>query len=68
MLTELSAVVNLLAIDKPLPGKYQDHELSGRYKGIRECHLLPDDLLMYYKVEQDELVLVAIGSHSDLFG
>ena len=36
--------------------KHRDHELSGNYAGFRECHILPDWLLVY-KVEEDELPL-----------
>jgi mRNA interferase YafQ len=65
---ELKKVVNLLVQEKPLPAKYRDHELTGNYKGIRELHLFPDDLLMYFKIEKESITLVAIGSHSELFG
>lgn len=68
VLSELKVVLGLLALDRAIPAKYKDHELSGNFKGIRELHLFPDDLLMYFKIKQDELVLVAIGSHSELFG
>jgi mRNA interferase YafQ len=68
VLLELKKIVDLLALDQVVPANYKDHELLGKYKGIRELHLFPDDLLMYFKIEDNELVLVAIGSHSDLFG
>ncbi len=41
--------------------------LRGKYKGIMELHLKPDDLLMYLKVTGESITLVAIGSHSALF-
>ena len=47
---------------------YKDHELSGNFRGIRELHLFPDDLLMYIKIEKESITLVAIGSHAELFG
>lgn len=46
VLEELRTVVELLVNGKPIPVKYHDHELKGRYKGIRELHLKPDDLLL----------------------
>jgi mRNA interferase YafQ len=67
VLEELQKVIELLANKKPLPIKYRDHELKGNYKGIRELHLKPDDLLLYFKVEEEKIILVAIGSHSELF-
>ncbi|MBR2214871.1 MAG: type II toxin-antitoxin system YafQ family toxin [Selenomonadaceae bacterium] len=64
----IKTVVDLLAAEKPLPPKYRDHKLSGDYAGYRECHILPDWLLIY-RVEHDTLTLVLTrtGSHSDLF-
>ncbi len=67
VLGELEKVVDLLVHEKALPIKYKDHELAGKFKGIRELHLFPDDLLMYIKIENDSITLVAIGSHAELF-
>lgn len=64
----LEEVIEMLAEQKPLPEKFRDHDLTGNYKGCRECHTLPDWLLVY-EVNNDELILYLIrtGSHSDLF-
>ncbi len=64
----LEEVIEMLAEQKPLPEKFRDHDLTGNYKGCRECHILPDWLLVY-EVNTDELILYLIrtGSHSDLF-
>lgn len=64
----METVVDTLMAQKPLDKKYRDHELSGNYAGFRECHILPDWLLVY-KVEEDELLLFLFrtGTHSDLF-
>lgn len=47
--------------------KYRNHDLSGDYKGCRECHIEPDWLLIY-EVVNDVLVLLLyrVGSHSEL--
>ena len=67
---KLNEVVSLLCKEEPLPEVYRDHALvnSRNYKGMRECHIQPDWLLVY-KVVQDALILKLIrtGSHSDLF-
>lgn len=65
----LEDVVASLARGVPLPEKNRDHALSGNWAGYRECHILPDWLLVY-RVEDDVLVLILsrTGSHSDLFG
>lgn len=51
-----------------LPEEYKDHALTGNWRGHRECHILPDWLLIY-KLQDDVLVLTLsrTGSHSNLF-
>ena len=65
----LENVVALLAQGIELPKKNRDHDLTGRWTGHRECHILPDWLLVY-RIEDDVLVLTLTrtGTHSDLFG
>ena len=41
-LDKLFEVVNILADGGTLDAKYRDHDLSGDYKGTRECHIVPD--------------------------
>ncbi len=64
----LDHVIALLAMGEKLPSNYYDHSLSGDWTGYRECHILPDWLLIY-RIEEDILVLTLskTGSHSDLF-
>jgi mRNA interferase YafQ len=62
----LMNVIDLLSTGNPLPPKLRDHPLKGGYAGCRECHLKPD-LLLNYVLTQDELRLVRLGSHSELF-
>lgn len=65
---KLLEVVEMLANGKPLPEKYCDHNLLGKWAGHRECHIEPDWLLIY-TIENDVLVLTLTrtGTHSDLF-
>ena len=63
----LSAVVEKLLVDDKLPPRNRDHELSGNWKGYRECHLKPNLLLIYRKPDADTLRLARLGSHSELF-
>lgn len=51
-----------------------DHQLRGRYpdqKGgdtdCRECHVCNDWLLVYRLPDEDSVVFVRTGTHSDLF-
>ena len=59
-------VLQKLANSEPLPGKFKDHYLKGNWKDYRECHIKPDWLLIY-RVTETEVILVATGSHDDLF-
>lgn len=64
----LETVLEQLLSEKKLEEKYRDHALIGNYLGFRECHILPDWLLIY-AVNNSELILTAsrTGTHSDLF-
>lgn len=64
----LGFVVDTLASGESLPEKYKDHNLTGNYKGCRECHITPDWLLIYEVVDGDIILyLTRTGTHSDLF-
>ena len=54
------------ANETPLSAKHRDHDLGGKWKHHRECHIKPDWLLIY-RLEKEKLCLVRTGSHSDLF-
>jgi mRNA interferase YafQ len=64
----LEEVIQTLLEERPLSPKYQDHPLTGNYTGFRECHILPDWLLIY-TIEHEHLLLITArtGTHSDLF-
>ena len=64
--SKLRELILLLAEDRPLAPRYNDHPLTGEWKQHRECHLEPDWLVIY-KVDGDDLYLVRTGTHSDLF-
>ncbi|MFH1178189.1 MAG: type II toxin-antitoxin system YafQ family toxin [bacterium] len=63
----LKKVVETLSSEKKLDKNYKDHSLSGDMVYHRECHI-EFDLLLIYRIEEDNLVLVNIGSHPELFG
>jgi len=65
---KLATVVELLCTGDPLPERYRDHPLSGRYAGFRDCHIEPDWVLLY-RIEKNQLqlILVRMGTHPDLF-
>lgn len=62
----LGEIVGLIA-DEQLKERHRDHNLGGNWHGNRECHLKPDLLLIYGKPDADNLHLIRMGSHSELF-
>jgi len=62
----IAEIIKLLAAGKTLPEKNKDHALSGDWLVYRECHIMPDWLLIY-KIDEDILVLTLTrtGTHSD---
>lgn len=66
---KIHETVNLLQKGEPLPERFCDHELTGNFAGHRECHVLPD-LLLIYRIYKNLLILelADTGTHSDLFG
>ena len=67
-LSLIEFVIDELLKENTLALKYKDHALIGNYAGFRECHILPDWLLIY-AVDKDKLILTVsrTGTHSDLF-
>jgi mRNA interferase YafQ len=64
---DLFAVVELPVEDGELPAAYRPHQLSGEWKGLWECHIEPDWLLIY-EITANEVLLIRTGTHRDLFG
>ncbi len=51
---------------KPLPQEACNHPLKGTYAGYYEFHI-SGDVLVIYKLTENELWLIRMGSHSELF-
>jgi len=69
--TDLKQIISRLAGDMPLSAKLRDHALTGNWKHYRDCHVRPDLVLIYRRIDADDgnphrLVLVRLGSHSEL--
>ena len=65
-MTRLLEAIESLCSGTPLPPQFRDHPLVGNYKDYRECHL-GGDWLLIYQMTDDIVILVRMGSHSDLF-
>ena len=63
---ELAKALKALVSEVPLAERYYDHALTGDWKNFRDCHIKPDLVLIYQKLNDKILQLVRIGSHSEL--
>ena len=62
-LRKLRDVIEKLSSRQKLEPKFKDHQLTGEWKGHRDCHIGPDWVLIY-RLTEDELFLERTGSHS----
>ncbi len=66
-LTKLWSVVERLLSGLPLDARNRPHRLSGVWSHCWECHIEQDWLLIWDSSNEDTLILVRTGTHSDLF-
>ena len=66
-LNKLWSVVERLLSERPLDPRNRPHRLIGEWSRRWECHIEPDWLLIWDSKDEDALILVRTGSHSDLF-
>ncbi len=66
--SKLFEIIKQISNGEKLDKRYRDHELTGNFKGVRECYIEPDWLLLY-EIKNDILVLIVYrnGTHSDIF-
>ena len=63
----LLEIVRKLANGETIPAEFDPHPLTGNYKNHMECHIESDFLLIWFDKNADEVKLVRLGSHSELF-
>jgi len=56
----------IIANSGPLPPEYLDHPLKGEWSDHRDCHI-GGDFLLIYRVDENAVVFVRTGTHSELF-
>ncbi len=66
-LKKLMTVLNMLQSETQIPSEYYPHMLTGNYAGYMECHIEGDFLLIWFDPDTDQIDLVRLGSHSELF-
>ena len=64
---KLKGVIGVHLDGTKLAPKYKDHLLTGDCAGCRECHIEPDWLLIY-EIQDNDMIFLRTGTHTDLFG
>lgn len=61
-------ILGMLRDEIPIPPEYSPHMLKGDYKGCMECHVEGDFLLLWIDETENQIGVLRLGSHSELFG
>jgi mRNA interferase YafQ len=67
-INKLMEVLRMLQNEQVIPESYSPHFLTGDYAGCLECHIEGDFLLIWFDHETDQIDLVRLGSHAEVFG
>ena len=63
----LREVMDMIINEKPLPPKYCNHPLHGKWEGSYDCHIQGDWVLIYKPNKKANTVTFqCTGTHSDL--
>ncbi len=65
-LEKLKIIIRSIVAEEVLDPIHRDHKLIGNWKGLRECHI-ESDWLLIYMIESDKVVFERTGTHFDLF-
>lgn len=64
---KLKEVIKLILLNqRPLPPKYKDHPLRGKWQTKWELHIEPDWLLIY-QISGEQCFFARTGTHADFF-
>lgn len=67
-LKSLRNIMKQIENEEPLNKKLKDHSLSNNWKYHRELHIESDWLLIYKLIlDEEKVIFVRTGTHSDLF-
>lgn len=64
---KVANILRMLRDDIPIPKEYDPHMLKGQYKGCMECHIEGDFLLIWIDETANQIGVLRLGTHSELF-
>ena len=67
-MSKLIEVLSMIINERPLPEKYLNHPLHGKWEGSLECHV-QNNWLLIYEIDPAARTVTfhRTGTHSDLF-
>lgn len=66
-MAKVANILGMLRDEIPIPKEYNPHMLKGKYKGCMECHVEDDFLLIWIDELENQIGVLRLGSHSELF-
>lgn len=64
----LYRIVGYLERGEQIPSQFKPHMLKGELKGVMECHVESDYLLMWIDETTNIVRLLRLGTHAELLG
>jgi len=64
----LMRIVGYLERGETIPAEHNPHMLKGKLKGVMECHIESDYLLLWIDEATNIVRLLRLGSHSEVLG
>lgn len=65
---KVADILRKLRDEIPIPAIHRPHLLTGNYAGCMECHVEGDFLLIWIDETSNQIGVLRLGSHSELFG
>ena len=66
-MAKVAEILRMLRDGEPIPPVHRPHMLKGDYQGCMECHIEGDFLLIWIDETSDQIGVLRLGSHSELF-
>lgn len=66
-MAKVANILRMLRDEITIPKEYNPHMLKGQYKGCMECHIEGDFLLIWIDETNNQIGVLRLGSHSELF-
>ena len=67
-MSKVAEILQMLRDEVPIPARFKPHLLTGDFRGCMECHIEGDFLLIWIDETENQIGVLRLGSHSELFG